>query len=304
MNCNEIANKFNSIFKNSEYIRVSAKHPLELYLGLNEKGLKTLRYNGIFEPIKVVGTNILEIKQVKTSEHYSILFSFNSNDEEVIFYKFCEDLINMTEGYNGDKGYNEIINRYNQWKKMFYGRSSLLNENEIMGLIGELLFLKDNVIIIHGAHNGVNGWSGPEPTHKDFSFDNEWYEVKTINSMKPTVRISSLEQLDSNFDGYLVVYTMEKMSPNFNGLSLNKIVSEICGLFEYNDDKDIFKSKLEQVGYDYNEEYDNYVYNLINVTKYLVNKEFPKLRHDDVPKGVLKVNYEIQLSIIERFRVN
>ena len=108
----DIEKKFLKIKSNSEYIRVSDDHPLELYIGLNEKGMKTLRFNGIFSVVKLVGNNILEIKQIKTTKYNSLLFSFNGNDGITIFYKFCEDLINQTANYKGESPYSEIVNRY------------------------------------------------------------------------------------------------------------------------------------------------------------------------------------------------
>ena len=66
MNKTEVEAKLSLIRNNSEYVRVSDNHPLELYLGKNEKGNPTLRYNGVFQPVKVVGNALLEIKQIKT----------------------------------------------------------------------------------------------------------------------------------------------------------------------------------------------------------------------------------------------
>ena len=302
MNRNEIENKINLITQNSQYIRVSDSHPLELYIGKNEKGYPTLRYNGIFQPVKIVGNSILEIKQVKTANYISILFSYTSKENFSLFYNFCEDIINQTSDYFGNDGYIKIVNRYNQWKKMFYGNSKTLSENEVIGLIGELLFLKDYCFPIYGISIGLNGWSGPEPTHKDFSYKNEWYEIKSINSFKNTVTISSIEQLDSLIEGKLVVYSFEKMSPSFNGISLNALVGMVSNMIQYETDKDIFFEKLKQVGYSYNEVYDNYVYNMINVDKYVVNAEFPKIKAEDLPNGIGKVQYEILLSLIEKFK--
>ena len=302
MNRNEIENKINLITQNSQYIRVSDSHPLELYIGKNEKGYPTLRDNGIFQPVKIVGNSILEIKQVKTANYISILFSYTSKENFSLFYNFCEDIINQTSDYFGNDGYIEIVNRYNQWKKMFYGNSKTLSENEVIGLIGELLFLKDYCFPIYGISIGLNGWSGPEPTHKDFSYKNEWYEIKSINSFKNTVTISSIEQLDSLIEGKLVVYSFEKMSPSFNGISLNALVGMVSNMIQYETDKDIFFEKLKQVGYSYNEVYDNYVYNMINVDKYVVNAEFPKIKAEDLPNGIGKVQYEILLSLIEKFK--
>ena len=302
MNRNEIENKINLITQNSQYIRVSDSHPLELYIGKNEKGYPTLRYNGIFQPVKIVGNSILEIKQVKTANYISILFSYTSKENFSLFYNFCEDIINQTSDYFGNDGYIEIVNRYNQWKKMFYGNSKTLSENEVIGLIGELLFLKDYCFPIYGISIGLNGWSGPEPTHKDFSYKNEWYEIKSINSFKNTVSISSIEQLDSLIEGKLIVYSFEKMSPSFNGISLNALVGMVSNMIQYETDKDIFFEKLKQVGYSYNEVYDNYVYNMVNVDKYVVNAEFPKIKAEDLPNGIEKVQYEILLSLIEKFK--
>ena len=143
MRFDEIKEKLEAVKSSSQYVRVSAGHPLELYLGKNEKGFPTLRYNGNFTPIKVIGTNLIEIKQVKTSCYNSILFSFTAEDNFSLFYHFCEDMITETENYKGDDGYKEVVNRYNQWKKMFTGNNKILTENEVLGLIGELLFLKD-----------------------------------------------------------------------------------------------------------------------------------------------------------------
>lgn len=302
MNREEIREKIESIQTNSQYVRVNEEHPLELYLGKNDKGYPTLRFNGLFQPVKVLGNSILEIKQVKTSTYYSLLFSFMSKDNQSLFYNFCEDIINQTANYSGNDGYAEIVNRYTQWKKMFYGSSKLLSENEVLGLIGELLFLKDFAFKVYGISKGLNGWSGPEPTHKDFSFDNNWYEIKTINSFKNSVSISSLEQLDSEFDGHLIVYTMEKMSPSFNGVKLNALVASINEIITLDTDKDIFFEKIKQVGYAYSEVYDNYVYNFISKLQYIVKDDFPRLKAKNMPQGIGKVQYEIFLSMIEKYK--
>lgn len=304
MNREDVRIKFEAIHNVSEYVRVSDIHPLELYIGKNEKGYPTLRFNGNFQPVKVVGNGLLEIKQVKTTNYNSLLFCFNSMDNLSLFYNFCEDIINQTENYTGTDGYVEIINRYNQWRKMFYGSSKLLTESEVMGLIGELLFLKEYAIKKYGTTTGLNGWSGPEPTHKDFSFDNFWYEIKTINSFKNSVTISSIEQLDSENEGRLIVYSLEKMSPSFRGIKLNDLVKKVMSLLTLDTDKDIFIEKLKQVGYSYSEVYDNYVYNYVCKDSYVVSDEFPRLKAADLPVGIGRIQYEILISLIAKYREN
>ena len=303
MNKEEIKLKLESISANSHYLRVSESHPLELYLGKNENGYPTLRYNGNFKHTKIIGNSILEIKRVSAPNYNSLLFIYNDEENLSLFYNFCEDIITQTENYEGDNGYIEIVNRYNKWKKLFYGSNHILTENEVMGLIGELLFLKDHSFIVFGQSVGLNGWSGPEPTHKDFSYKDEWYEIKSVNSFKNTVSISSIEQLDSTNEGFLVVYSFEKMSASFNGISLNDLVKSIISQLTLDNDKDIFIEKLKQAGYAYNDIYDNYIFNLISVNKYLIKDDFPRLRLEDIPKGILKAKYELSLSHIEKYKV-
>ena len=48
-------------------------------------------------------------------------------------------------------------------------KNNFLTEPEIMGLIGEILFLRGNLAERIGLSNALLSWSGQELTHKDFS---------------------------------------------------------------------------------------------------------------------------------------
>lgn len=90
------------------------------------------------------------------------------------------------------------------------------------------------------------------------------------------------------------------MSSSFAGITLNKLVALISKTLQYETDRDIFFAKLKQVGYSYNEVYDNYVYNLIKVDSYLVDDRFPRIKADTLPSGITKVQYDVLLSMIEK----
>lgn len=303
MNKSQIREKINSVTSNSSYLRVSDNHPLELYLGRNEKGFPTLRYNGNFIPAKISGNNLLNVKQIKfAGDKNSLLFCFNSDKDVSLFYEFCSDIISQTEDYKGNNGYAEIVNRYNKWRKMFTRNTQLLSEKEIIGLIGELMFLKEYAIPKYGNTVALNGWSGPEPTHKDFSYGDDWYEIKTISTAKNVAYISSIEQLDSDNDGHLIIYKVEKMSPSFSGINLNDLVKSIMNVFELDTDIDIFNKKLENVGYSYDEAYSSYVYNYVSMDAYSVNSNFPRLKAKELPIGVGNVSYELIISLIDKYR--
>ncbi len=303
MRLEEIISQFEKVHKNSEYVRISAEHPLELYVGLNDNGAKTLRFNGDFTATKVYSTKNLEVKQYRNGNVTSILFSYVSPINDSLFYKFCEDIITSTISSNQKNGYKDILNRYTQWKKFFSTKATILTEPEIMGLIGELIFLKDYAFKMYGYSKALNGWSGPEPTHKDFSYNKDWFEIKTIGTSSKSIKISSIEQLDSQDDGFLIINKLEKMSENFNGLSLNSIVDSIISCLDLEQDKEIFENKLLQVGYTYNELYDTYVYNFVDSRKYLVNDEFPRIKNEMLPKGISNLSYDVEINSFSKLEV-
>lgn len=304
MTSQEIKEKFEKIHTPSTYLRVSDNHPLDLYIGLDETNNKTLRFNGQYIAQRVIGNNILQIRQVKTGKGNSILFSYSQPSSDSIFLNFCEDMVNSTMNETQDTGYTALVNRFNLWKKMFSSSHSLLGEMEIRGLIGELLFLKQFAIPHFGQHKALEGWTGPEKTHKDFSFDDEWYEIKTQQESNAPVTISSIEQLDGDSLGHLYVYQLEKMSPDFNALTLNSLVKQIGSEFKYESDSDLFFAKLYQAGYSYNEHYDNYMYALIKLFKFKVTEGFPRIMSSMLPKGVSNVQYTLSLSNLDKFKEN
>lgn len=302
MEAKEVKEKFDKLKNHSEYVRVSETHPLELYFGLNDQGSKVLRFNGNFTHTRVNGNSLLTIQQRRNANGtLSISFCYDSIDNVSLFYQFCADMVTETEHAIQENGYECLVNRYSLWKKMFHRSRNLLTEPQIMGLIGELLFLKDYSIPKFGESEALEGWSGPEPTHKDFSYRDEWYEVKTCNDSKPSVTISSIEQLDGSSDGHLIVYFLEKMSPDFNGVTLNSIVQEIRTSLRFDRDVDLFFDKLSQIGYTPQDAYDDYVYSLKYVSWYRVGGSFPRIKKNSIPKGILSVKYDILISEIEDY---
>ena len=154
-----------------------------------------------------------------------------------------------------------------------------------------------------GLSDALRSWSGQELTHKDFSFENTWYEAKAISRGAQSVRISSLEQLDSDNPGELVVHVLEKMSAAYKGITLNKLILETRNMFSTGDERDLFMSKVALQGYEYNNYYDDFVYEIVSFSRYYVDNNFPKLTIKTVPSGIRKVTYDISLVDIASFEI-
>lgn len=294
-------------FKNPCYFsRVDNNHILGLHIGLDDKGRKCIELRTKkFSVRRITGTNVIEVGQFKNNNYYSIRFTLINDEMSGLFYKFCEDLVEETRTLKlEEEGYQAVVERYLQWKRMFVSsKKDLLTEIQIMGLIGEILFLKGNLAERIGLSNALKSWSGQELTHKDFSYKDSWFECKAISRSTLTVKISSLEQLDSNVDGELVVYSLEKMSEVYNGISLNNLILDTAKLFETAEEKEDFLSKVALQGYEYNTYYDSFVYEISSFHRYLVNDDFPKLTRKQINKAISSASYVLSMPEIAPFEI-
>lgn len=300
MNIKEYFAKFT---RPSYFSRIDNTHTLELFIGLDEQARKAIELRADFVPVKVTGTSAIDVSQYKKDTYNTLRFSLIDDDMSGLFYKFCEDIIEQTRELKTEKdGYKAIINRFFQWKKMFVlSKNNFLTEPEIMGLIGEILFLRDDLSKRIGLSEALRSWSGQELTHKDFSYGNMWYEVKCISMGHQSVRISSLEQLSSDIPGELIVFSMEKMSTAYNGITLNQLILETSKLFASDEDRESFLAKVALQGYFYHNYYDDFVFEVSNIMHFDVTEDFPRLTSANVPKAITKASYELSIAEIVPF---
>lgn len=294
---------FKNGFQNNNYTRLEHPHDLKIYVGADDKGMFAIKLAGQFKPERITSSYVITVQQMVQGDDYALIFSLGQAELLEYFCAFCKDLITSVQDMSDtNEAYKGMSSRYFAWKKLFRSTSTKLTEKEIMGLLAELLFLKEQLMPNFGVAMAVDAWSGPEKLHKDFSLKDIWFEVKAISTGKDSVRISSLEQLDSQTDGTLCVYRFEKMSPAFAGLKLNQVVLDIIQSLSHSQEYELFMGKLEKAGYTWIADYDNYVYNIIEIFSYAVTNEFPRLKRTDIPMAISKVQYEILLSEIETFK--
>lgn len=286
---------FNSFTAPGAFNLVDSTHPIEFYIGIDDRGRKSVILRSKFRPDTVKATSAIEISvgQVKNNV-WSLGFHLIQNSMSGLFYKFCDDIIessrNLPDSVNG---MSYVVKRYNSWKKMFYKlKKDILSENEIIGLIGELIFLRKEMMKKYSEEVAVNSWSGCDKTHKDFSVEKDWYEIKSTKDSTLTIRIHSLEQLDADTEGQLVLFEFEKMSETFDGYSLNNVVRDVLNDLTP-EVADILLEKLKSVGWEYNDEYDKFVYRITSYTKFLVDEKFPRLKKADIPTSIVKIEYDI-----------
>lgn len=285
--------------------RVDPQHPVPWYVGRDSSAQIAMFCIVAERPNAMRNSKLVNVYVGKRGDgDYAITFSLLDVNYLDLFICFCEDIVDFTRTKHGESSFaNTVRSRYLQWQTIFSERRGEgLSFSEIKGLIGELLFLRQYLIPLWGAEKALSCWSGIELTVQDFYGDDTWFEVKTKVSGGTTVKISSVEQLDSPTPGHLVVVTLDKTSQgDTSRITLNGLYKIMLDGISDISIKDDFKSRLLKYGYYPDEKYDEYGFRFIGFDFYRVDSTFPCVRKADLLGSVQRVKYELILPKIDSF---
>jgi hypothetical protein len=198
-----------------------------------------------------------------------------------------------------------VLARFARWQKLLERGSDLLDESALLGLIGELLFLEKQVIPSKGLRNGVNGWVGPAGAERDFRFGEREYEVKTVGPTAKRVLISSAEQLDIAHNRLdLFVVSVEETLPGSHPEAFTPLdlIARLKDSFETDSVAfDLFDSKLLEAGFIPRDEYAERAYRFHHFRGFHVQENFPAIRRSELPQGIGKVLWELELTAVASF---
>lgn len=287
------------------FSRYDGEHPFDVYLGIDHDGRKSLALVMNARRERITSTQTIDAQFFKREDE-QLMLSFSLVDDQLrdIFYKFCEDIIESSRHNRKEDGFAPVIERWDTWIKFFAKTSLPLSENEILGLIGEIYFLQNVMMPKYGQDTSLDSYIGIDRAHKDFEVNDTWYEVKAIHNGVRTVKISSIQQLDSSEVGQLEIVTFDQSTPTYeNNITLNSVISDFRSSLDRKWQLK-FDEKMRKSGYIEDERYDEFNYLFVRVDEYTVSTDFPKLSKDDLPSGITKASYEIDISAIQEFRNN
>lgn len=136
-------------------------------------------------------------------------------------------------------------------------------------------------------------------------YADKWYEIKATGVASSSVKISSLEQLDRDDPGELVVMRIDKCAPERRGaVSLVQAVAQARYIVQ--DDADalsLLDQKLIRYGYIDLPEYREQKYYFSGKERFMVDVDFPKLTSASVPAQIDSVQYAISLAGIENWKL-
>lgn len=300
-----IEEKFRNGADTHTYQRIDSNYKVNIFLGYNDNGNMSMV---ITEPGKkelVKSTKLIDVSlKTREDQRMALCFDLLDVDYKSIFVLFCRDIITVCEQAGSQMAISAALNRWKYWIKMFgKKKTEILEKQEIKGLIGELIELRDHFMKSFDEATAVESWMGPLMGHKDFEINDTWYEVKSVNENAVKVDISSLEQLESEVDGHLIVIRLEETSAASElSTNLNKTVTSVAESIKDPDTMDLFRLRLDNKGYVPNDEYDNYNFAYKGRQSYLVTEGFPRLTRKDVSESIGNAEYTIMLNGISNFK--
>ena len=301
----EIFSKFEQGRENHTYQRIDPDYKVNVFLGYNDDGNMSMIITEDGSDEKVSSSKLIDVKLKRRSDQ-KLALSFDLLDMHYapMFVMFCKDVIIVCEESGKDKAIKNAVVRWKYWKELFGKKhSQLLDRLEIKGLIGELYVLDSLFARKYGYKTAVSSWMGPAMGHKDYEIGDTWYEIKTINDGANQFIVSSIEQLDSDYSGHIIVVRVDETSEiNESATNLNKIIYSIVDEIEDIEVLNLFRNKLSNVGYFSDPYYDDFNYIIKGSDMYLVNDDFPRIKRDAVSSSIGNAKYTILLAGIASFK--
>ncbi len=246
----------------------------------------------------------IEDKPDHTSE---LILELADNEQVSLFRALTRDFLDATADLSGpasDLAARRIMIRLQRWQAMLRRRrSGVLSRQAIIGLTGELLFLRDRLLPYLGVEQTLRAWRGPHRDEQDFAIGDHLFEVKTqLNTADQYLQISSEAQLDVS-SGKVVVCHQTLVSGSEDGESLNQLVEDLWNKCQAHSlvASDFLEAGLLGAGFQARPEYDEEKWKLARTRVFEVIDDFPRLVPSQLPPGVSNVSYRITLGTCERF---
>ena len=241
---------------------------------------------------------------------YNQVFALSKQEDQDIsvFNTICSDLLTFARqnhNLSGERYFNAVKSRLNVWIEFLKnGDGKYLSLRKQIGLIGELVLLDKLKRYSPSELVWINSWKGPEKHCKDYIASKIAFEVKSILNEESSVKISSLDQLDTTNIHKLLLSVFQFIEDPEKGNTINYFVDSIISKINCNKTLHIFLTKLGLSGYYLtHQKHYNLKFSLTNDHCFNVYSDFPRLTSKTVAKEISNVKYNLDLSSLSSYRV-
>lgn len=294
-----------------------SSHPLDFRIGRDYRGRFVFQLDAeCAEPgtldLPKMSAMTCEVEPAGDGRSRFVLSLSNAADFRN-FALMCKSLMLATDKFTpsqAGEGLLQAVEEVHRWQEMLRRRADrLLSKTERIGLVGELLFLRDVLSDRLGWNAAIRCWNGPGGHEQDFVVAGSIFEVKTqVVTADRRIRISSEDQLDPVQGRILLCNQGIAPLPSVDpaARTLNLLVSEIRDAMAQagSGAPELLDIALLEAGYEERQDYDEESWVLVDRTYYEVCGNFPRIERSDLRPGVDMVKYSIRVSDCVPFTVS
>ena len=294
--------------------RVAPEHPYDFFWGRDVSGrrLLVLLYDGeeaVDDPRpKLNGIEIIE-PETRQGDRAAFILALKQDDATEIFAQLCHDIILAAANCATDAAaLSATIRRAWKWHSLLRsGGSARLSEAEQIGLLGELLMLRQ-LIGRYGAAAALSFWRGPLDEPKDFRISASAIEVKTRQGGRHGIEITSAHQLDPSGLAHLIlaVTHLAPAAPSVAGaLSLDGLVAEVRDrLSAVPAVTEQFDALLTAAGWSDAEDYGAPFWLSLGTEYFDATGDFPRIAASRLALGIDQVRYRLSLDACAAYAID
>jgi hypothetical protein len=250
----------------------------------------------------------VDLRDGEVPHQQRLVLTLDRKVDQDLFHGLCQTLISALEpATTSPEAMILALAHIRRWRAFLAARKSRrLSDEEVRGLWAELQYMRAVYAERLPAAEVVDAWTGADMLQQDFIFGNTAVEVKSIHGRtRNTVRISSEDQLATVLDElFLVTHRLTVAAGAAGALSLNALVLLIEGELVDGDALEQFSQKLADFGYLPIVAYDTPEFVVAERQTYRVEGEFPRLVRAELPPGIARVSYEIELETMKDFETD
>lgn len=295
--------------------KVAAPSPVAMFWGRDTtaKCLFSIELDGDFAEefrrgvVDIHGIGV-DLREGEVPHQQRLVLSLDRSIDQDLFLGLCQTLIDALEPVDTSTAALTVaLTHIRRWRAFLAARKSRrLSDEEVRGLWAELQYMRALYASRLTSTDAVNAWTGADQLQQDFIFDNTAVEVKSLLGRdRNTVRISSEDQLATMVDDlFLVTHRLTVAVDTAGALSLNAMVGLIESELGEGDALEQFSQKLADFGYLPIMAYATPEFVVAERQTYRVEGDFPRLVRAELPSGVARVSYEIELEAMKDFETD
>jgi hypothetical protein len=285
--------------------RVDASHPSDLYGLVDLDGRPGILLVSEGEPPGVAPLEAVEVtKKLRADGRWALSIVLQDPGLRDLFSGLCNDLVESSREVLAENAPAFVVSRLVGWRELLERGTGPIGINKLRGIVAELWVLRE-CLKTWSAHDVVAGWIGPLGSPQDFALPGLRIEVKATFPSSRSVRVNSVEQLESDLPMKLVVVSLATIAGSPEGLAPAVVIDHLETVLAPHGPELVhsFRDRLRTTGYVDMPALHDPMFRLDGVLYFDVSEEFPRIPSTAIGKGISSVSYDLQLAALAPFRI-